>query len=65
LAAIYTMTRWLMDRRARRRSIFVSRQYASSHSNANANAGARNSKKAIGEDSALKSTVTVKTRESR
>ncbi len=65
LAAIYTMTRWLMDRRARRRSIFVSRQYSSSQSNAKANAGARNSKKAIGEDSALKSTVTVKTRESR
>lgn len=65
LAAIYTLTRWLMDRRARRRSIFVSRQYASSHNNAKANAGARNSKKGIGEDSALKSTVTVKTRESR
>ncbi|MFN6302681.1 MAG: hypothetical protein ACK42H_10855 [Planctomycetota bacterium] len=65
LAAIYTMTRWLMDRRARRRSIFVSRQYASSHSNAKASPGVRNSKKATSEDSALKSTVTVKTRESR
>lgn len=65
LAAIYTLTRWLMDRRARRRSIFVSRQYASSHNSAKANAGARNSKKGMGEDSALKSTVTVKTRESR
>lgn len=65
LAALYSLARWLMDRRARRRSIFVSRQYASSNSNAKANRGPRNSKKETGDNSALKSTVTVKTRESR
>jgi hypothetical protein len=55
----------LMDRRARRRSIFVSRQYTSPNINAKANASGRNQKRSIGDASALKSTVTVKTRDSR
>lgn len=65
LAVLYSIVRWLMDRRARRRSIFVSRQYTSPNINAKANASGRNQKRSIGDASALKSTVTVKTRDSR
>lgn len=63
LAILYGLARWVMDRRARRRSIFVSRQYAPAPSAARANPSSNVFKKPSGDSSALRSTVAAKNRE--
>jgi hypothetical protein len=63
LAVLYGLARWAVDRRARRRSIFVSRQYAPAPISGRANSGSNVIKKASVDSSLLRSTVTAKTRE--
>jgi hypothetical protein len=63
LAILYGLARWAMDRRARRRSIFVSRQYTPAPISGRANSGSNVIKKASVDSSLLRSTVTAKTRE--
>jgi hypothetical protein len=63
LAILYGLSRWAMDRRARRRSIFVSRQYTPAPISGRANSGSNVIKKASVDSSLLRSTVTAKTRE--
>jgi len=63
LALFYAIARWIMDRRARRRSIFVSRQYAPSSTTPKGGTGSQVVKKASSDASALRSTVSVKPRD--
>jgi len=63
LAMLYAFARWVMDRRARRRSIFVSRQYSPAMTLPKPMAGANNAKKPAGDSSAFQSTVTANLRE--
>jgi hypothetical protein len=63
LAILYGLARWAMDRRARRRSIFVSRQYAPTPLSGRANSGSNVIKKPSADSSLLRSTVAAKTRE--
>jgi hypothetical protein len=63
LAILYGLSRWAMDRRARRRSIFVSRQYAPTPLSGRANSGSNVIKKPSADSSLLRSTVAAKTRE--
>ena len=63
LAILYGLARWAMDRRARRRSIFVSRQYAPTPLSGRVNSGSNAIKKPSGDSSLLRSTVAAKTRE--
>jgi hypothetical protein len=65
LAILYGLARWAMDRRARRRSIFVSRQYAPTPLSGRANSGSNVIKKPSADSSLLRSTVAAKTRESQ
>jgi hypothetical protein len=69
LAVFYSLVRWVLDRRARRRSVFVSRQYtpasnANSNNAANANSNnivpKRNSPSSV----LLRSTVAAEGKES-
>jgi hypothetical protein len=62
LALVYNLARWLLDRRARRRSIFVSRQYSSA-AVARIHSGSHLSKRVVADSSAFRSTVTAKTKE--
>jgi hypothetical protein len=63
LAMVYSLARWLMDRRARRRSIFVSRNYTPAGALAKGTTGSNISKKFSQDGPALRSTVTAKPRE--
>jgi hypothetical protein len=63
LALLYGIASWLMDRKARRRSIFVSRQYKPSTPVGKLEPISNANRKATQEVAALKSTVTVQTRE--
>ena len=63
LALFYGMVRWLMDRRARRRSIFVSRQYNPTAPVGKLGPSSNLVRKSASDALALRSTVTVKTRE--
>ncbi|MFZ4080838.1 MAG: hypothetical protein ACOYKN_06400 [Pirellula sp.] len=63
LAVLYALARWVMDRRARRRSIFVTRQYSPTTISPKSMAGANIAKKSAGDSSAFQSTVTANVRE--
>jgi hypothetical protein len=63
LALLYGVASWLMDRKARRRSIFVSRQYKTSTPVGKLEPISNANRKAAQEVAALRSTVTVLTRE--
>jgi hypothetical protein len=63
LAILYGLARWAMDRRARRRSIFVSRQYVPTPLSGRVNSGSNAIKKPSGDSSLFRSTVAAKTKE--